>query len=110
MSLFRNPVSYCIYFFVGVLALASFWEAPLIVLQHLFLPYTVDVSRGVGDVGASIFRAVTFVMQLLVILFVVLVAYANKTGHRIVLSIFGILFVVLYFLIVVFGYVVPGLH
>lgn len=110
MSVFRNPISYCIYCVVGILVLAGIGEAPLVVLQHLVLPYTVDISRGIGEAGASIFRAVTFSVQFLVILFIVLVVNAKKAGQRIVLSIFGILFVVVYFLVVVFGYVIPRFH
>ena len=90
--------------------LASFGEAPLVVLQHLILPYTVDISRGVGEAGASIFRGVTFLAQFLVALFVLAVVNAKAPGQRIVLSIFGILFVVMYSLIVAFGYVMPRFH
>lgn len=110
MSIFRNPISYSIYFFVVLLVIAGIGASPLTVLQHLFLPYTVDISRGVGDVGASIFRAVTLFLQFLIGLFAVLLTNAEKTGQRIVISIVGILLVAIYFLIVVFGYIMPRFH
>ena len=110
MSIFRNPVSYCIYFILGILVVTSFGEAPLVVLQHLILPYTVDISRGVGETGAATFRGVTFLAQLLIALFILLVVKAKATGPRVVLSIFGILFVVIYFLVVAFGYIMPRFH
>jgi len=110
MSIFRNPVSYCIYVACGTLLILSFGESLRVVFQHLILPYTVDISRGVGSEVAKVFRAVTFLLQFLVIGSVLLVANAKSKGQRVVLSIIGILLVVLYFLVVVFGYVVPRLH
>ncbi len=109
-SVFRNPVSYSIYFACSFLIVISFGEAPLVVLQHIFLPYTLDIYRGVGETGATIFRAIVFLAQSLVILFVLLVSNSEAPGKRIILSVFGILFVFVYFMIVTFGYVVPRLH
>ena len=109
-SIFRNPVSYSIYFACSFLIVIGFGEAPLVVLQHLLLPYTLDISRGVGETGATMFRAIVFLAQSLVILFVLLVSNSEASGKRITLSVVGILLVFVYFLVVTFGYVVPRLH
>lgn len=110
MTIFRNPVSYSFYVLFGTLTILSFGEEPLIVLQHLLLPYTVDVSHGVGSIGAKIFRAVTFLLQFLVLGSVLLVVNVKTSSKRVVFSILGILLVLMYFLAVVLGYIAPRLH
>ncbi len=110
MSILRNPVSYATYLAFGTLFLASLGESPLVVLQHLLLPYTVDISRGVGDAGATIFRAVVFLAQALVVMAVLLLVHADKARNRALISAFGILFVLVYSVTVAFGYVIPRLH
>ena len=109
-SLARNPVSYSIYAFVILFVFIVFGESPIIVLQHIFLPYTVDVSRGIGDMGAPVFRAVAMISQCLMFLFVYLVTRLQPDRKRVVFSVLGIFFVASYFLIVVFGYVMPRFH
>ena len=110
MSILRNPVSYATYVAFGVLFLASLGESPFVVLQHLLLPYTVDISRGVGEAGASIFRAVVFLAQALVVMSILLLVHADKARNRVLLSAFGILFVFVYSVVVAFGYVMPRFH
>ncbi|MCH9694512.1 MAG: hypothetical protein K0U72_08390 [Gammaproteobacteria bacterium] len=110
MTLLRNPVSYSIYLASGILVLASVGESPLVVLQHLIVPYTVDVSRGFGEVGAQIFRATTFVTQCIVLASVAIVIHADSSSRRFALSILGIVFVIAYFLIITIGYIVPRFH
>lgn len=110
MSVFRNPVSYTAYIAIAILVLASRGESLPVVLQHIFVPYTVDVSRGVGDAGASIFRVVVFLSQAIIAIFLLLVANANEGGTRTVLSVLGVVSVICYTLLIAFGYVMPRFH
>jgi hypothetical protein len=110
MTVFRNPVSYSIFVLFFTLVILSYGESPLVVLQHLIFPYTVDISDGVGSVGATIFRAVTFVLQFLVAGSVALVVKSKTASTRVLLSITGVVLVVVYFLVVVLGYIAPRLH
>lgn len=109
-SLIRNPISYAIYAFVVVFAIISFGESPTLVMQHIFIPYTVDVSRGIGETAASVFRIVVLISQCIMFLFVYAVTKLQSRRNRIIVSVIGIFFVALYFLIVAFGYVMPRLH
>jgi len=110
MTVFRNPISYSIYALFGILVLLSFGESPLLVLQHLIVPYTVDVSRGVGDEGAKVFRAITFLVQALIAVSILLVVNAKSGGQRIGISIVGVILAIMYVLIVVLGYILPRFH
>lgn len=105
-----NPVSYSIYLFVACFVVLSYGERPLLVVQHIFAPYTVDIARGVGQVVSTGFGIVVLLLQLVMFLFIYLVVKARKGGRKIVLSVLGIFFSSAYFFLVALGYIMPRLH
>ena len=109
-SLFGNPVAISVYVFVVLCVVFSFGESPLVVAQHILVPFTVDVSRGFGGSAVPIFRAVTLVSQLLVLLFVYLASRRQSTAGQVVTSVVGILLVTAHFLIVAVGFIMPRFH
>ena len=109
-SLARNPVSYSLYAFVVLFAVISFGESPILVLQHVLVPYTVDISRGIGNAGVPVFRAVAMMSQCLMCFFIYMASRHQSKSRRLAFSVIGICFVILYFLIVAFAYVMPRLH
>lgn len=109
-SLIRNPIAYSIYAFAVFFVVITYGESPILVMQHIFIPYTVDVSHGIGETASSVFRVVVMISQCLMLLFAYMVTKLQSHSDRLVFSVFGILFVALYFLIVAFGYVMPRLH
>lgn len=109
-SVVRNPISYSFYIFACIFLVISFGESLALVAQHVFLPYTVDVSRGIGDIAAMFFRVLVFVSQLLTGLLVYMVSKLPASSKRSLCSVVGIFFVIVYFLSVTVGYISPRLH
>ncbi|MEL7186199.1 MAG: hypothetical protein AAFN50_07160 [Pseudomonadota bacterium] len=109
-SLLGNPVAISVYVFVVLCVVFSFGEPPLVVAQHILVPFTVDVSRGFGGSAVPIFRAVTLVSQLLVFLFMYLASRPQSNALKVTVSLVGILLVAVHFLIVAIGFVVPRFH
>ncbi len=80
------------------------------IVKILFAPYLLDISAGVGDLFAQIFRWVTFGSHLIVIAFVVSRYIVKEKVAKIILSLAGIFFASLHFSIVGLGYFTTLLH
>lgn len=109
-AFFRNPVSYCIYVLTILFVVLSFREPPLLVMQHLLAPYTVDITSGVGETVAEAFRGFVLILQIPMLLLVYGVAKSPSGARRITMIILGIMFAVMYFLTIAIGYVAPRFH
>lgn len=109
-SVVRNPISYSFYAFSVIFVVISFGESMSLVAQHIFLPYTIDVSRGIGDMADRLFCVWAIILQILVFLSVYVVTRLPPNNKRFLCSVIGVFFVVVYFLILTIGYVTPRLH
>lgn len=107
-----NPITVCIGIFmvlflsVGVQLGASIGE----IAQHIFLPYSVDITRGVGKQGATVFRAISLVLQLAVIGSVVARCNSQEKKVNALLSAVGVLLTSMYFIVLAVAYILPRLH
>lgn len=88
----------------------QFGESIGTILKQILLPYFLDVSTGVGNQGALIFRAVALIIQLGVIGLVVARSSSTEKTNRAALSAVGIFLVLIYFVFVGVGYLLPRLH
>ena len=106
-----NPLTLFIGFCIFLIAaLLLWWGLEESIVKILFAPYLLDISYGVGDLFAQIFRWVTFASYLIVIAFVVSRYMVNGNVAKITLSIAGIFFTILHFSIVGLGYFTTLLH
>lgn len=114
----KLPLLNALTLFIGVcivvIAFGGFWfgngESVATVSKILFAPFLLDISRGVGDFAAQLFRWVTLGSYLLVIAMVVFRYRAKENSAQSFLSIFGIILTIIHFSIVGLGYLTTGLH
>ena len=79
-------------------------------LQLIFVPYTYDITHGVGATGSKIYAATLGVMQLILIVLTISgVKSEGAVARRIIWGI-GILLVIIYFVIIVLGYLINNFH
>ncbi len=113
-SLLLNPLTIFIGICILLITVLLWWfaqgESITTISKILFAPFLLDISRGVGDSLAKIFRWVTFASYLIVIAIVVLRYLAKGKIAKITLSIIGIFLAIVHFSIVGLGYVSTGLH
>lgn len=104
--------------FIGFCLVAGFvvlWstglaESTITIARILFAPFTLDISRGMGDQGAQYFRYITGASYLIVIGFVVARYLAQENTVKVFLSALGILATVAHFVVVALGYFSTILH
>lgn len=107
-----NPITICIGICV-VLFISfgiQFGESIVTITQQIFLPYFLDISKGIGKQGALAFRGIVLIIQLGVIGLVIARSNSNEKNARAALSTFGILLVLVYFILIAVGYILPRLH
>ncbi len=80
------------------------------VAQILFAPFTLDISRGVGDFAAMLFRWITGATFLAIVLSLILVRRVEGNVAKSALNVGGILVTIVHFTIVGLGYFSTGLH
>lgn len=107
-----NPVTICIV--VCVLLSISFGiqfgESIGTILRQIFLPYSLDISRGTGRQGALAFRVVAFITQIGVIGLVVIRGISKEKATKAAVSMLGIILTLVYFAVIGAGYLLPRLH
>ncbi|MEQ8691351.1 MAG: hypothetical protein RIC89_11015, partial [Pseudomonadales bacterium] len=78
---FKNPIVNTFIGFGGALLILSVFAGvnPLEVLQLIVVPYTYDISNGLGQLGARIFAGAMLATQVVLI---TLIALGNKTNNE----------------------------
>ena len=109
-----NPLTIFIGISIVVITVILGWfdggESIATIAKILFAPFLLDITRGVGDFAAQIFRWITLASYLIVIALVVFRCLAKKKIAKISLSIIGIFFTIIHFFIVGLGLLSTGLH
>jgi len=80
------------------------------IAMHLFLPYFVDISRGVGSSGAIIFRALAFLLQAGLIATVIASLATREKEFSKGLIALAVILIIVYLLLLIIGYLLPRLH
>lgn len=110
--LIRNPIVYTF----AAIAVSLFIVAiflgvgPSQTLQIIFVPYSYDITHGVGATGSRIYSIALAVAQIgLITLTICGVKLENIIARRAVWSI-GVILVIIYFAVVVLGYLINNFH
>jgi hypothetical protein len=111
-TLFRNPII-CTFAGIGaaLLLLSIFIGLHLSqTLQLIFVPYTYDITHGVGATGAKIYSAALGVAQVGLITLATFGVKLEKTITRRVVWSIGVVLVIIYFVIMVLGFLINNFH
>jgi hypothetical protein len=111
-TLIRNPIIYTFAAIGATLLLLSIFVGIHLAqtLQLIFVPYTYDITHGVGETGSKIYSLILGAAQVVLITLIALgVKFENTVTRRIVWSI-GIALVIIYFIILVLGYLINNFH
>lgn len=79
-------------------------------LQLIFVPYTYDITYGVGATGSIVYSVTLGIAQVGLIALTTLGVRLEKTLARRVVWSIGIVLVIGYFLIMVLGYLINNFH
>ncbi|MEQ9450803.1 MAG: hypothetical protein RJQ07_04380 [Pseudomonadales bacterium] len=109
---FNNPIVKTFVGFGGALLILSVFAGvnPLEVLQLIAVPYTYDISNGLGQLGARIFAGAMLATQALL---VTLIALGNKTKNESTkrfIWVGGVILVVAYFVVLSLGFLLNLFH
>ena len=105
--------SLTVYIFVvwSAIFLLLFWNSGIdLIAEILFAPFLLDISKGVGDTPALLFRGVSSVTLMIMIVFVIFRIRSNKKSNQFLLSLLGIVATTIHYGLVALGYVTTGLH
>lgn len=111
-TLIRNPIVYTFAAIGGALILLSLFLGlhPSQSLQLIFVPYTYDITHGVGSTGSKIYAIVLGAVQItLVVLTMLGVRLANVVARRFVWGI-GVVLATVYFVVMVLGFLINNFH
>lgn len=111
-KLINNPIAYTFAGIALVLALLCLFIGLHFsqTLQLIFIPYTYDITRGVGATGAKIFSIVLASLQIILIAMTVVASYLDKALTRRVIWGLGATLVVVYFTLTALGYLINNFH
>ena len=117
-TLIRNPIVYTFAATGVTLLLLSVLIGVRLpqTLQLIFVPYTYDITYGVGATGSIVYSVTLGIAQVGLIALTTLGAkLENALARRVVWSrravwSIGVILVVVYFLIVVLGYLINNFH
>ena len=112
MVMSRNPVLWCLAAGSLVLLIAgiALGESVGVLVRHLLIPYSVDITRGVGRDGALWFRSLSLGLQALVAAAAFARSRATASDTRFSWSTAGVALTALYFILIVLGYLAPRFH
>ncbi len=111
-TLIRNPIVYTFAAIAAALLFLSIFIGLHLsqTLQLIFVPYTYDITHGVGATGSIIYSVALGTAQVgLITLTTLGVRLENTVTRRVVWSI-GIVLVTIYFVIMVLGYLINNFH
>ena len=108
----KNPICYTFLGIASVLLLAGILLGVQISqsLQLIFIPYTYDITRGVGRSGAAIYSGVLAVAQISLLVLAIIGSESQSTIKRRFVWGVGILLVVIYYVFMLLGYLANNLH
>lgn len=111
-TLIRNPIAYTFAAIaVSLFVVAIFLGVrPSQTLQLIFVPYSYDITHGVGATGSKIYSIALGAAQIgLITLTTFGIKLENIFARRVVWSI-GVVLVIIYFAVVAFGYLINNFH
>lgn len=110
--LIRNPIVYAFAAMAAVLLLLSVFIGVQLVqtLQLILVPYTYDITHGVGATGSAIYAAVLGAAQLGMITLTILGGKIERTITRRFVWSIGVVLVVAYFVVTVLGFLINNFH
>ena len=111
-TLIRNPIVYTFAAIGATLLLLSIFVGVHLsqTLQLIFVPYTYDITHGVGATGSKIYSVVLGAAQVgLITLTTLGIKLENTVTRRVVWSV-GVVLVTIYFVIMVLGYLINNFH
>ncbi len=111
-TLIRNPIVYAFAATGAVLLLISIFIGVhlLQTLQLIFVPYTYDITRGVGATGSTIYAAALGFAQAGLITLIILGVKLKSTITRRLVWGLGVVLVIVYFVVMVLGYLINNFH
>ena len=111
-TLIRNPITYTFAAIAATLLVISLFIGVHLsqTLQLIFVPYTYDITYGVGAMGSKIYSVGLGAGQVVLIWLTTLgVKLENTVTRRVVWSI-GVVLVITYFVIMVLGFLINNFH
>ncbi len=111
-TLIRNPIVYAFAITAALLLLLSVFIGVhlLQTLQLIFVPYTYDITHGVGAAGSKIYAAALGAAQIGLIALTFLGVKIEETMTRRIVWSLGVVLVIAYFVFMVLGYLINNFH
>ena len=111
-TLIRNPITYTFAAIGAILLAISLFigVAPSQTLQLIFVPYTYDITHGVGATGARIFSVGLGIGQLALIMLTAFGVKLDSVVTRRVVWGVGVVLVITYLVIMVLGFLINNFH
>ena len=111
-TLIRNPIVYT-FAAIGVILLFLAISLGLHLsqtLQLIFIPYTYDITHGVGATGTKMYSVALGVAQVGLITLTALGAKLENTVARRIVWSLGVVLVTIYFVVMALGYLINNFH
>jgi len=115
LKLIKNPVSITFIVISGILLVASVLGRMRFdnldeALQLIFVPYTYDFARKLGQSQEDLIILILVVMQVLLIVSIFTLSRATSHRIKLLISILGVLLVICYFSFTFLAMLLTGIH